>query len=317
MDDLALDRGEVLRVADHPVVEAGADGEQDVAVLHRHVRFVGAVHAEHAEELRVARRVGAQAHEGVGAGEAEQVDERTQLGRGVADHDPAAGVDVGALGREQELRRLPDLPAVAAPHRVVGAHLDRRRIAERRGRHRHVLGDVDHHRAGPAGAGDVERLLHRHRQVADVLDQEVVLDHRPGDADGVALLEGVEADRRRRHLAGDDHHRDRVHVGGGDPGHGIGDARAGRDQGDADLAGRPGIAVGRMHRRLLVPDQHVLDRLLLVERVVDVEDRAAGVAPEVLDVFCLQAADQDFGAVRLAFGGGARGGRRDPLQVGC
>ena len=32
-------------------------GEQHVAVLHRHVRFVGAVHAEHAEELRVARRV--------------------------------------------------------------------------------------------------------------------------------------------------------------------------------------------------------------------------------------------------------------------
>ena len=57
VDDLALDRREVLRVADDAVVEAGADGEQDVAVLHRHVRFVGAVHAEHAEELRVARRI--------------------------------------------------------------------------------------------------------------------------------------------------------------------------------------------------------------------------------------------------------------------
>ena len=48
---LRVDRGEVLRVADHAVVEARADGEQHVAVLHRHVRFVGAVHAEHAEEL--------------------------------------------------------------------------------------------------------------------------------------------------------------------------------------------------------------------------------------------------------------------------
>ena len=47
---------EVLRVADHAVVEARADGEQHVAVLHRHVGFVGAVHAQHAEELRVARR---------------------------------------------------------------------------------------------------------------------------------------------------------------------------------------------------------------------------------------------------------------------
>ena len=72
-----------------------------------------------------------------------------------------------------------------------------------------------------------------------------------------------------------------------------------------------GVAVGGVDRRLLVADQDVLDRVLLVERVVDVEDRAAGVAPEVADVFGLQAADQDFGAVRL--GGRRRGagsGRR-------
>jgi hypothetical protein len=39
-----------------------------------------------------------------------------------------------------------------------------------------------------------------------------------------------EADRGGRHLPGDDHHRDRVHVRGGDAGDGIGDAGAGRDQ---------------------------------------------------------------------------------------
>jgi hypothetical protein len=53
-------------------------------------------------------------------------------------------------------------------------------------------------------------------QVAHVLDQEVVLDDGAGDAHRVALLEGVQADRRRRDLPGEDHHRDRVHVGGGD-----------------------------------------------------------------------------------------------------
>ena len=52
-----------------------------------------------------------------------------------------------------------------------------------------------------------------------------------------------------------------------------------------------------MHGRLLVAHQHVLDALLLVQRVVDVEHRAAGVAPEVLDPFGLQAANDDFGAV--------------------
>jgi hypothetical protein len=62
-----------------------------------------------------------------------------------------------------------------------------------------------------------------------------------------------------------------------------------------------------MHRRLFVAHQHVLDRLLLVERVVDVEHRAAGVAPEEADAFVLQAADQDLGAVRQRDAG--RGGR--------
>jgi hypothetical protein len=50
VDDLALDRGEVLGVADHAVVEARAHGQQHVAVLHGVVGFVGAVHAQHAQE---------------------------------------------------------------------------------------------------------------------------------------------------------------------------------------------------------------------------------------------------------------------------
>jgi hypothetical protein len=74
-----------------------------------------------------------------------------------------------------------------------------------------------------------------------------------------------------------------VHVRGGDAGHGIGDAGAGGDQGHADVAGGARIAVGGVHRGLLVAHQHVLDGVLLVERVVDVQDRAARVAPDVLD----------------------------------
>ena len=64
VDDLARHLAEMLRVADHAVVETRADGQQHVAVLHRHVGFVGAVHAEHAEELRVGGRIAAQAPSG-------------------------------------------------------------------------------------------------------------------------------------------------------------------------------------------------------------------------------------------------------------
>jgi hypothetical protein len=37
--------------------------------VHRQIGFVGAVHAQHAEELRVAAGIGAQAHQRVGAGQ--------------------------------------------------------------------------------------------------------------------------------------------------------------------------------------------------------------------------------------------------------
>jgi hypothetical protein len=84
VDDLARVGGKVLRVADHAVVETGADGDQHVAVLHRHVGFIGPVHARHADEFVVAGAVGAQAHQGVGDGEAELIDQLVQFRRRMA-----------------------------------------------------------------------------------------------------------------------------------------------------------------------------------------------------------------------------------------
>ena len=172
------------------------------------------------------------------------------------------------------------------------------------------LRNVDHDRPGTPGARDVESLLHRQRQLAHVLDEEVVLDDRPRDADRVALLERIEADRRRRHLAGDDDHRDRVHIGGGDAGHGIGDARAGGHQRNADLAGRTRVAVGSVDCGLFMTHQHMLDRLLFVQGVLDIDHGTAWIAPEVLDPFGLQAANQDFRAVDLGGMGVVEGRRR-------
>jgi len=144
--------------------------------------------------------------------------------------------------------------------------------------------------------------------VLDVLDQEVVLDDRARDAHGIAFLEGVQANGGRGHLARHHHHRDTVHVGGGDAGDRVRHARAGGDQGHADFAGGARIAVGRVYGRLFVAHQHVLDGVLLVERVVDVQDGAAGVAPDEPDVLGLQGLDEDFGAAQFGRAVAGRGG---------
>ena len=150
----------------------------------------------------------------------------------------------------------------------------------------------------------MEGLFHHRGHVAHILDQEIVLDDGARDAHCVALLEGVLADGRRGHLAGDDHHRDRVHVGRGDAGDGIGHARARSDQSHAHVTGGARIAVGRVHGGLLVANQHVLNGFLLVKSVVDVQHRAAGVAPDVLHALGLQRLDQNFGAAQVLRGMG-------------
>ena len=159
-----------------------------------------------------------------------------------------------------------------------------------------VLGDVDHDRARPTSGGDAERLVQHVRQVGDVLHQVVVLGAGAGDADRVALLEGVGADQMGRDLAGDHHQRDRVHQRVGDAGDGVGGAWAGGDQHHARAAGRAGVALGGVGRALLVAHQHVAQARLMEEGVVDRQHRAAGIAEQVGDALVDQGADHDLGA---------------------
>ena len=287
------------RVADHAVIEASAHGQQNITVLHRHVGFKGAMHAQHAEELGIARGIGSQTHQGVGARVAEEVHQLTQFSRSLAEDHATTAVDVRALGRHEQLHRLADLPAMPLANRAVRTHLERRGIGKRRGLERDILGDVDHHRSRTSGAGDVKRFLDGQGQIAHVLDEEVVLDDRPCDAHRIAFLECIQPDRRRGNLAGDDDHRNAVHVGGGDAGDRIGHPGTRRHQSNTHLTRGTGVAVCSMNRRLLMANQHVLDGVLLVQRVVDVQHRSAGVAPEELDVFKLQASNEYFGAVGL------------------
>ena len=129
MDDLAFILGKVLGIADHAVIKTCAHRQQDIAVLHRVIGFHRTVHAQHAQKLAVARRISAQAHQRIGAGITQHIDQRTHLRRGVAQDDTATGVNIGTLGRQQELQRLADLSPMALANRVIGTHFHTFRIA--------------------------------------------------------------------------------------------------------------------------------------------------------------------------------------------
>ena len=89
--DVLVDRGRVdvdvdllragrerVEPAGDAVVEARADADHHVAVVHRPVGLVGAVHAEHAEPLRIGGRKGAEPHQGRGDREAGELDQLAQ-----------------------------------------------------------------------------------------------------------------------------------------------------------------------------------------------------------------------------------------------
>ena len=82
VDHLGLGR-ERIQLAGHPVVEPGAQRDQQVALLQRRHRGDGAVHAGHAQVLRVA------------------------VGERAARHQRGDDGDAGQLGQIQQLARWP------------------------------------------------------------------------------------------------------------------------------------------------------------------------------------------------------------------
>ena len=188
-----------------------------------------------------------------------------------------------------------NLSRVAPRDGVVGPHRHRARVlvGNLEVGPGDVLRDIDDNRTGPSGGGHVECLLEGVGQLADILDEKVVLDARPGDPDAIDLLKCVAADRVGGYLSGNHHHGDRVHVRGRDAGDRVRGAGTRRDQNDARLARGAGVAVRHVRRTLLVANEDVLDVILRVNLVVDVEHGSAGIAEEVLHPFVLEKLHDD------------------------
>ena len=113
------------------------------------------------------------------------------------------------------------------------------------------------------------------------------------DAHDVHLLEAVAAQQRHGHVAGDGDERCGIHERRGKAGDQIGGPGAGRGHHDAGAPGGAGIAVGGVARALLVGGQHVPYGAVGIQRVVEVDDLATGVAEHRVHALLLKAFDED------------------------
>ncbi len=125
----------------------------------------------------------------------------------------------------------------------------------------------------------------------------------PCDPDSVRLLKSVGADQPGGNLAGDHHHRDRIHPGIGNPRDRIGGAGTAGNQHHARLTGRAGIALRRMRRAGLVADEDVTQAPPVLgigeQFVVDRQHRAAGIAEHEFDILRREAIDQYLRTIAL------------------
>jgi len=251
VDDLGL-RGELGGITGDAVVEAGADGDDETRVLQGMAGVGRAVHAGHSESQVLGFGEDALGKERVGDADVGLLRQLAHEVGGTGGDGPAAHVEDGLGGGVDLLGGEADQLGVAlagrgiawdglgfglAPVTVAGADVE---------------GDVDEHGAGASGACDVEGLAHDVGEIAGVLHQVAMLGDRHGDAEGVGLLEGVGPDVPGADLPGDGDERYGVHVGRGEPRDEVHRARAAGGHADADASGGSGVAVGGVHRALLM-----------------------------------------------------------------
>jgi hypothetical protein len=146
---------ELVRAAGDAVVEAHAEREHDVGRVDREVRGLVAVHAEHAEEVRIAR---GRAAEAVDRGRVRQFEHPAELAKQM---DGVGAARAAAHDRDGPLRRAQQFEG-GIDRSIVGP-FERRRNRPRREvvhardlRFEDVGGNVDEHGPGARAAGHAE-----------------------------------------------------------------------------------------------------------------------------------------------------------------
>ncbi len=192
-----LEWGEYLvEVAGDAVVEAHAEGEEEVGLLDGVVDPALAVHAHHAEGERwwaagMAPRPSRVLAMGIWWASAKA---RTSFSAPDSTMPwPARMTGRWEFWMSSTASRMGG--AFRAEHGVgtIGVGLGGVEVEEGGGL-LGVLGDVDEHGAGAAGAGDLKSLANGGGDVFGAGDKEVVLGDGQGDAGDVDLLEGVAAE---------------------------------------------------------------------------------------------------------------------------
>ena len=295
MDDLGV-RREFIELAGHAIAEAGAGGNDEVAFRHGHVGVLGSMHAHGAQAQRMRAGETTFAEQRGNHGDLHSFRERLQFLARVGAHDAAACVEQRTLRGLNKRGRLLDLLGIALVRGAIAGNVHAIGIVEHHFGTLQIARNVDEHGARTAGRSNVERLAERLGKVVGRLQKEAVLHDRHGNAHDVRFLERVGADDAARDLARNNHHGNGIHVCGRDARHRVRGARAARYQHNANLTRGARIAVGHMRGALLVAGEHMVQLLAVVQRIINFDGLATGIAEHGVDAFGLKRSNNRLGA---------------------
>src|SRR6266849_1806602 len=282
-----------LEIAGHAIVEAHAEGQQQVGFLNRLIHPSLAVHAHHAEIQRMRRRECAQSeqrerHQNSGA-----FRKIANLTHSAGNNDAVPGENHRPLGVLDQVQGLLIFLGSGRQVGTVSRQLRFRCFPIELARSLlRIFRDVHQHRPGTSGARHIKGFADGTRDLAGMGHEIVVLGDGKRDAGDVRFLKSVGADQLATDLSRDAHDGRGVEHGRGDARDHVRSARTGGRNRNAYVSADARVAVGHVGCALLVTHQHVMD-LAVLQRVVGGKNRAARISEDVLHAFPLETFPDD------------------------
>ena len=286
-------RCEGLQSASNTIIKTDAQGNDQIGIVHAHVGGVGAVHPGHGNVVRMIARQSAQPHQRADSWRIHKLHQLTKFGTGSRMNHAAASINHGPFGFQHHLRGTTNLAGVPFGINLVARQVDRCYRVILHVPLKHIFRDVYQHWTRTTRGSNVERFMNGLRQIRNILDQEVVLGGRAGDAESIGFLKCVGTDQRAGDLAGKGDNRNGIeqciHQTSGQ----IRGAGTRRRTADTSLAGGPYVALCGESGILFVTYKYVPNRMI-IHGVIKRDGDTTRVSINGVDAFAHQTFEQDF-----------------------
>ena len=285
--------GELGNFSRNAVIEANAEGKQEIALVDGVVGVDGAMHPEPLEGLGVGFGKAADPHQGGGDRDSGGAGEFEEIRLGARGDDSAPDVEHGSLSFFDQAKNFVQGDFIGGGGWMKAGNIHDGGPSDLGGGFLHVLGDIDDHRAWATGGGDMKGLGHDAGDITRMHDEVAVFDDGEGNAEDIGLLESAPADGSGGNLSRDGDHGNGVHKGIGDSRDQVGRSGAGGGHDDADLAGGTSIALGHEGATLFVTGENGANLFGAGEGLVKHHAGPAGVGEDGINASVFESLDQE------------------------